>query len=494
MDQSWQIEELADRHILRLLAETARANGLSFSSCLDIGCGLNPLIDWFRSSGITTDGARYFATDAHDDVLARLQQRGVHAVKPQDLPNDFTADLVIAQEVLEHIPPADVQAFVSNLRDRANSMVALTCPNFELFDTTSHRATEPELRFVPDHLRNFDPKSTHPYMHKLATTPDMVGGLLTGIFGPDWTVRVFRAWPWRLEDIPAERTFQVYFKVFALAWKCRNNPAIITFAPSLVEGSNSDVHTGTHVMIQPTSWHADGVSIAPPEQGDERETGVSPGALRVAEQAGPGSHWIHTQLGTAATARIVLQNIDAAGIRIRVEDRAGNQLNWWGDFATLAERKPDQIGFLTLMTRIGTVYAELDFRKLNLAFPVSLGIMLLGQDFATQYAPDRHRSIILEPVELNSPPASRVLNGVAEKHSRDTDFARAAYLMCRGRGLEIGALYKPFDLDAEVVYLDMQSTESLQQQLRKTLQVGTILQVQLVWKGNTYPVHRRQCI
>ena len=39
----------------------------------------------------------------------------------------------------------------------------------------------------------------------------------------------------------------------------------------------------------------------------------------------------------------------------------------------------------------------------------------------------------------------------------------------------------------EMVYLDMQSTESLQQQYAKDPRVGTILQVQLVWKGNTYP-------
>ena len=302
MDQSWQIEELADRHILGLLAETARANGLSFASCLDIGCGLNPLIDWFRSSGITTDDARYFATDAHDDVLTSLRQRGVHAVKPQDLPKDFTADLVIAQEVLEHIPPADVQEFVANLRDRANVMVALTCPNFELFDTTSHRAIEPELRFVPDHLRNFDPKSTHPYIHKLATTPDMVGGLLTGIFGPDWTVRVFRAWPWRLEDIPAERRFQVYFKTFALAWKCRNNRAVTTSRPNITAKSSIDRNTGTHEMIQPLSWRAEGASIEPSGQRDGAAAGHSSGALRVTELTGLGSHWIHTQLEPAMQA------------------------------------------------------------------------------------------------------------------------------------------------------------------------------------------------
>jgi SAM-dependent methyltransferase len=487
MDQFWQIEELADRTILRLLADTARANGLVFSSCLDIGCGLNPLIDWFRGSGITTEGARYFATDAHDDVLTRLQQRGVYATRPEDLPRDFTADLVIAQEVLEHITPAGVEEFVAGLRDHARKMVALTCPNFEMFDPISNRAIEPELRFVPDHLGNFDPHSTHPYMHKLATTPDMVGGLLARIFGPDWTLRVFRAWPWRLEDLPAERTFQVYFKTFALAWKSGNNRTVIASGPNLAVNGDSPLDTETCAMTQPSSWHTEGASIEPLTERDGAAAGRSSGALRVTERSGPGSHWINTQLEAANNARIVVQNVDAAGIRIRLVDKAGNQLNWWGDFSTLAERRPDHVGFLTVMTRTGKVYAELDFRKLNLAFPVSLGIMLLGQDFATQYAPGRPASVIFEPVELNRPPTNRLLDGVTEKHPRDTDFARAAYLMCRGRGLEIGALYKPFDLDAEVVYLDMQSTESLQQQYAKDPRVGTILQVQLVWKGNTYP-------
>ncbi len=122
-----------------------------------------------------------------------------------------------------------------------------------------------------------------------------------------------------------------------------------------------------------------------------------------------------------------------------------------------------------------------------MALPVSLGIMLLGRDFATQYAPDRPGGIILESVELDNHAAGGLLSEIAEKHSRHSEFARAAYLMCRGRGLEIGALYKPFDLDAEMVYLDMQSTESLQQQYAKDPRVGTILQVQLVWKANTYP-------
>ncbi len=329
MDQSWQIEEVADRHILRLLADTARANGLSFSSCLDIGCGLNPLIDWFRSSGITTEGARYFATDAHDDVLARLQQRGVHATKPDELPKDFTADLVIAQEVLEHVPPQDVADFVANLRDRANMMVALTCPNFEMFDPVSHRAIEPELRFVPDHLRNFDPRSNHPYMHKLATTPDMVGNLLAATFGSDWTLQVFRAWPWRLEDIPAERAFRVYFKTFALAWRrCRNSGAVTTSGPNIAAKSSVDRNTGTHEMIQPLSWRAEGASIETPRQRDGAAAGHSSGALRVTELAGLGSHWIHTQVEAGASARLVIQNVDAAGIRIRLVDKAGNQLNW----------------------------------------------------------------------------------------------------------------------------------------------------------------------
>lgn len=213
-----RIEETSDRNVLGWIETLSRDAGFTFDSCLDVGCGLNPLVDWFRKAGVASPGAAYYATDAHDEVKAKLAERGVSALKPEELPSGFQADLVIAAEVLEHVTPTEVTHFLEDLRARTRKMLAITCPNFEYFNVERRMANDPELRFVPDHLKDFASRSADPYMHKFATTPAIVGSALSKVFvAPDWRLRVFRAWPWVLTDIPAKRTFLLHFKVFALA-------------------------------------------------------------------------------------------------------------------------------------------------------------------------------------------------------------------------------------------------------------------------------------
>lgn len=73
-------------------------------------------------------------------------------------------------------------------------------------------------------------------------------------------------------------------------------------------------------------------------------------------------------------------------------------------------------------------------------------------------------------------------------HLRNTDFCRHAFALCKGRGLEIGALHKPFDLDADVIYLDRFGTEALKKSYAGDPRVSEIKPVQLVSKdGNYYP-------
>jgi SAM-dependent methyltransferase len=48
-------------------------------------------------------------------------------------------------------------------------------------------------------------------------------------------------------------------------------------------------------------------------------------------------------------------------------------------------------------------------------------------------------------------------------HSRHTFFGWRAFQLCKGRGIEVGALSKPFDLDAEVEYADVLPTEEMAQ-------------------------------
>lgn len=75
----------------------------------------------------------------------------------------------------------------------------------------------------------------------------------------------------------------------------------------------------------------------------------------------------------------------------------------------------------------------------------------------------------------------------AQGRGRHSDFGRKAFELCRGKGLEIGALHNPFDLDAEVVYLDQRKTADLRAGFKGHPRVRSIPQIQLVWKGDTYP-------
>ncbi len=81
----------------------------------------------------------------------------------------------------------------------------------------------------------------------------------------------------------------------------------------------------------------------------------------------------------------------------------------------------------------------------------------------------------------------RVSGRTASGRSRHSDFGRKAYELCKGKGLEIGALHNPFDLDADVVYLDQRKTAELRAGFKNHPRVRRIPQVQLVWKGDSYP-------
>lgn len=213
------IQNVEDRQVFQLLSLEAKLRGVSFRSCLDVGCGMNPVEGWFRSYVGLTD-APYYAIDVRPEVKEALKLRNIKVWHPDEVSNDFSVDLVIAQEVIEHILPNDIPEFCSSLRGWTQKALALTCPNFVGFDPTRHCAIEPELRFVPDHLKNFNSQSSDPNIHKTATTAELIQDVLTRTFpDPDWSVNVYRAWPWLLADIPAKKSFFIYFKVFAIVWR-----------------------------------------------------------------------------------------------------------------------------------------------------------------------------------------------------------------------------------------------------------------------------------
>ena len=170
---------------------------------------MNPVDEWFYQYSGASD-ARYHAIDVHPEVKRVLSQKGINVMTPSEVPESFESDLVLAQEVIEHIPPAEVEAFVMQLRKWTRKVLALTCPDFTGCDTVRKLNIDSDNRYVPDHLKNFHPDSKDPYMHKFAVTPELLLPLLQRAFpAPDWTVCVHRAWPWLLTDIPSGRSYVV---------------------------------------------------------------------------------------------------------------------------------------------------------------------------------------------------------------------------------------------------------------------------------------------
>ena len=106
-------------HKSDLLADLVRGAGCTGGSALDVGCGdgrgthelatrLGPAFEWtgvdFSERAIAF--ARLMAADLRFEV-----QDGECLTVP-----DATYDLVVAREVIEHVPPAEVDGFVAELR------------------------------------------------------------------------------------------------------------------------------------------------------------------------------------------------------------------------------------------------------------------------------------------------------------------------------------------------------------------------------------------
>lgn len=128
-------------HKSDLIAELVRGAGCAGGAALDVGCGdgrgthelatrLGPGFEWtgvdFSERAIAF--ARLMAADLHFEV-----QDGERLAAP-----DATYDLVVAREVIEHVPPAEVGGFVAELRRvlRPGGVLVATTP------TTNRRVPE----------------------------------------------------------------------------------------------------------------------------------------------------------------------------------------------------------------------------------------------------------------------------------------------------------------------------------------------------------------
>ena len=218
-DSGHSIGALAERQMHAVLRDLARTEDLWFDSCLDVGCGRTRYDRWFERFERNTAPARYVGLETDGEIIDQLVAEGVDVRHAIDAPGDCRSDLTLCIEVVEHVLPEDTPAFFEFVAANTEKAMMLTTPNFEYWNGTRALPDYRECRWIPDHLPSFDPRGG-PHHHKQAMTPESVRDYLTAAFRPpEWEVRVYRAWPWRLEDEVSRRSFQLYFKIFATAWR-----------------------------------------------------------------------------------------------------------------------------------------------------------------------------------------------------------------------------------------------------------------------------------
>ncbi len=202
-----------------LVEAVCRHASLSLESCLDVGCGPRPGDRWFARHASGPE-PRFGGADIDPVVLQELAERGIDAVDPRTTERDLTSDLVMAKEVIEHLPAAECEDFVDLCARNTKKVFALTTPNFEYWQGLRATDATKECRWVPDHFKDFRPESSNPHTHKQEMTPESVGAYLEKAFpSPTWQRRVYRAWPWTLRDEARGTEWRLYFKIFALAWR-----------------------------------------------------------------------------------------------------------------------------------------------------------------------------------------------------------------------------------------------------------------------------------
>lgn len=213
-------------------------------------------------------------------------------------------------------------------------------------------------------------------------------------------------------------------------------------------------------------------------------------SFQLKETAESGQHWCywpcHVPDGRGAFEySLVVRDINAAGLRVRMG--IGNETeNVWVDLNNL---ELSNVGGSASAYRINADLIMITGRTDDIApgTPFSFGLMFCGDGFSVDY-PGKDQSLGISALNLKFLPAHAAsLKPRRVCHSRHSDFGRKAHELCRGTGVEIGALYKPFDLDANVIYLDRDSTAHLQQQYAKDPTVSEIIQVNIVCKDNFYP-------
>lgn len=216
MQQPW-LEECNEYRVIPLVDRAAERSGMTFESVLDVGSSDRPIVDWFLKHKRSREPRRYAAVEIDPVKIAALQTRGLAVITDMATIRE-PFDLTIAMEVIEHIRPEDSVAFLKQCSAATNKLFALTTPNFEYWTRFRARGEMRECRWIPDHAPDFKPGSSNPHAHQQEMTPENLSAYMAEAFPADsWNFTIYRAWPWQLSDVARNKSFKLFFKLFAVA-------------------------------------------------------------------------------------------------------------------------------------------------------------------------------------------------------------------------------------------------------------------------------------
>lgn len=216
--------------------------------------------------------------------------------------------------------------------------------------------------------------------------------------------------------------------------------------------------------------------------------------IRFTETNAIGPHWAYFSVSVPITnerqscslnGRIQLKNTNVYGIRLRIEAGNSEVRNAWINFNQTSEKHLSTCddGISIWFVDKQTVIVDFSLTGLK-GMLISIGVMTFDKDFSVDYV-SKGREFSVEKIDYKYTVETSNSQVTYEKHSKD--FAGKAVELCKGLGIEIGALHRPMPLDAQVIYLDHYKTEELRRTYAGDPRVSAIRQVHVAWNDGRYP-------
>lgn len=186
----------------------------------DVGCYKRPIIDWVSK---VCDLENFIGVEVDEDAIKYLRDRNIDCLTPSQFSSAKPVDYVFGLEVIEHITASDSRLFLESCLSRCKKALFLTTPNFEGWDAADDsniktREEYKEMRYIPDHLKYFDAKSSNPHYHKQIMTVETISEHILDVLPENWDWIVYKAWKWKLVDESTKAVFSHYFKLHVAIW------------------------------------------------------------------------------------------------------------------------------------------------------------------------------------------------------------------------------------------------------------------------------------